>query len=81
MNIAFLSKGQTTGVEGAAMQVSSHYGVPMGPAATGAGAGCAVMLELASVLAARSAAGDLILVVDAEEARLTGAYSTGPTES
>ncbi|KAL7551590.1 hypothetical protein ACHAWF_014776 [Thalassiosira exigua] len=80
INVAFLIKGKQTGSDGEAIQVSSYYdGVPMGPAATDDGAGCAVMLELSSGLASRSASGDqlerdvLILFVDAEEDGLVGA--------
>lgn len=78
-NVAFLIKGERTGEESSAIQISSHYDSAwMSPGATDAGAACAVMLELASVLASREQKlryDVLILFVDAEEVGLDGSYN------
>jgi len=80
INVAYLIKGKKIGVDENAIQVSAHYdGVPVGPGASDDGAGIAIMMEIASALAARSTNGEklerdvLILFVDAEETGLVGA--------
>jgi len=78
-NVAFWIKGEHTGEASSAIQISSHYDSVRGaPGATDAGAGCAVMLELAHVLASREEKlphDVLILFVDAEEVGLNGSHN------
>ena len=77
-NAVFLIKGLRTGLNASAIQVSAHYdSVQESPGANDDGASCAVMLELASVLASASARLErdvLLLFVDAEEEDLIGSY-------
>lgn len=77
-NAVFLIKGLRTGLNASAIQVSAHYdSVEESPGANDDGASCAVMLELASILASASARLErdvLLLFVDAEEEGLIGSY-------